>query len=243
MERVANFTLILNCMSTRLVVDRQEGLKESPELQPASYSRSVRLLAKIISYIFHPVFVPLYIILFIVYVHPYLFAGFSPFDKTRTVIMSAMMYSFFPLVTVLLLRGLKLIDSIHLGKQKDRIIPLVACGIWYFWVWYVWRNLPEYPKPAIQLALGIWISASLALLANIIMKVSLHAISLGVMLTFILALAFSQSLNFSLYISIAMLITGFVCTSRFIVSDHLPKEIYGGLATGAISMLIAHALG
>jgi hypothetical protein len=115
--------------------------------------------------------------------------------------------------------------------------------VWYFWIWYVWRNLPDYPAEAVQLTLAIWISVSLGLLANIIMKVSLHAISMGVALTFILALAFSQPLNFGIYISVALLATGLVCTSRFIVSDHTAKEVYGGLLVGVVSMLIAFFVG
>jgi hypothetical protein len=203
----------------------------------------IKVVAKIISYLFHPVFVPVYLVYFIVYLHPNLFAGFQPFDKTRTVIMSVAMYSFFPLVTVLLLKALQFISSFHLTTQKDRIIPLVACGVWYFWIWYVWRNLPDYPAEAVQLTLAIWISVSLGLLANIIMKVSLHAISMGVALTFILALAFSQPVNFGIYISVALLATGLVCTSRFIVSDHTAKEVYGGLLVGVVSMLIAFFVG
>jgi hypothetical protein len=230
-------------MSTDFIVDERNQLKDIRNtdlpLQPAA----VRIAAKIISYIFHPVFVPLYIVLFMVYIHPWIFAGFSDMDKTRTVMMAALMFTFFPIVTVLLLKALKFINTFHLNTQKDRIIPLVACGIWYFWIWYVWRNLPEYPKPAVQLALAIWISASLGLMANIIMKVSLHAISMGVMLTFILLLAFSQQLHFGIYISISLLIAGAVCTSRFIVSDHFPKEIYGGLFVGIISMLAASLFG
>lgn len=230
-------------MSAGLIVDEKNQLQEIRKndfpIQPAL----VRWAAKIISFIFHPVFVPLYIVLFMVYVHPWTFAGFSDLDKTRTVMMSALMFTFFPVVTVLLLKALKFIKTFHLVTQKDRIIPLVACGIWYFWIWYVWRNLPEYPQSAIQLALAIWISASLGLMANIIMKVSLHAISMGVMLTFIFMLAFTQSLNFGIYLSVAMLITGLVCSSRFIASDHSPKEIYGGLAVGMVSMLVAGWLG
>lgn len=230
-------------MSTDFIVDRKNQLKEIRNADFPPQPAAVRLAAKIISYIFHPVFVPLYIVLFMVYVHPWIFAGFSDLDKTRTVMMAALMFTFFPVVTVLLLKALKFINTFHLTTQKDRIIPLVACGIWYFWIWYVWRNLPEYPKPAIQLALAIWISASLGLMANIIMKVSLHAISMGVMLAFILLLAFSQQLNFGIYISLSLLIAGAVCTSRFIVSDHFPKEIYGGLFVGIVSMLAASLFG
>lgn len=230
-------------MSAGFIVDEKNTLKivrnKSFPPQPAM----IRFIAKFISYIFHPVFVPLYIVIFMVYVHPWIFAGFSEVDKSRTVIMSALMYTFFPIVTVLLLKALKFINTFNLVTQKDRIIPLVACGIWYFWIWYVWKNLPEYPASAIKLALAIWISASLGLMANIIMKVSLHAISMGVMLTFIFFLAFTQSLNFGFYLSIALLITGLVCSSRFIASDHEPKEIYGGLVVGAVSMLVAGWLG
>jgi hypothetical protein len=60
------------------------------------------------------------------------------------------------------------------------------------------------------------------------------------MLTFIILLAVAQPLNFGLYISIALLVTGVVCTSRFIVSDHSPAEVYGGLFVGVISMVIAN---
>lgn len=203
----------------------------------------VKALAKVISYIFHPAFVSVYIVFFIVYIHPNLFAGFQPIDKTRTVVMAFVMYTFFPIITVLLLKALKFITTFHLVTQKDRIIPLVACGVWYFWIWYVWRNLPDYPLAAVQLALAIWISVSLALMANIIMKVSLHAISMGVALTFILLLAFSQPLYFGVYISVVLFTTGLVLTSRFIISDHSAKEVYGGLLVGIVSMLVAYFVG
>jgi hypothetical protein len=193
--------------------------------------------------LFHPVFLPVLAVWFMLYRHPYLFAGFSSPDKMKVMVQAFVMFSFFPVITVLLLKALKFIGSFQLVAQKDRIIPLVACGIWYFWIWYVWRNLPDYPKPAIQLALAIWVSASAALMANIRMKISLHAIAASVLLTFIILLALSQHINLNIYISAAFLITGIVCTSRFIVSDHTAAEVYGGLALGAASMLIAYRLG
>jgi hypothetical protein len=230
-------------MSTGLIVDEKNQLQEIRSAGFPRQSATVRIAAKIISYIFHPVFVPVYIVIFIVYVHPYLFAGVSEWEKSLSVIRAILMYTFFPIVAVLLLKALDFIKSIFLTSQKDRIIPLVISGIWYFWIWYVWRNLPEYPHAAVQLTLAIWISVSLALMANIIMKISLHAISMGVLLAFVFLLAFSQQINFGIYISVALLIAGLVCTSRFIVSDHYPKEVYGGLALGIVSMLLAWGLG
>jgi len=229
-------------MNTVLMMNSKNQLHKTKE-QGAGTPAIIRLLASFFSYLFHPVFIPLYIVGFMVYEHPYLFAGFAPKEKILVVAQAFAMFTFFPLVTVLLLKALKFIESFHLATQKDRIIPLVACGVWYFWIWYVWRNLPDYPKPAVQLAMAVWITASLGLMANIYMKISLHAMSLGVMVAFILLLAFSQPLNFGIYISVSLLIAGIVCTSRFIVSDHTAKELYGGVLVGIISMLIASWLG
>ncbi len=230
-------------MATRLVVDEQNRLQEIKQEDASDQPLAVRWVARIISYIFHPAFVPVYLVAFMVYGHPYIFAGFSPFDKQRAVIMAVVMYAFFPLVTVGLLKALKFIEGVQLKTQKDRVIPLVACGIWYFWIWYVWHNLPDYPRQAVLFTLAAWISVSLALLANIIMKISLHAIAMGVMLGFIILSGFSESLHFGFYISIALLITGLVCTSRFIDSNHTAQEIYGGLVLGALSQMVAWWVG
>lgn len=230
-------------MSSRLVVDSQDGLKELRPGLPLPQPAGVRAAARFFSYLFHPVFIPVLVISFMLYQHPYLFAGFSRFDKIRVLMQAFVNYSFFPVVTVLLLKALNFISSFQLDKQKDRIIPLIACGIWYFWIWYVWRNLPDYPKASVQLTLAVWISASLALLANIIMKISLHAIAVGVMFCCMILLALNGDANMGLQLSLAFLITGITCTSRFIISDHSAAEVYGGLALGGLSMLLAWIAG
>jgi hypothetical protein len=156
-----------------------------------------------------------------------------------TVVQFFIMYAFFPLVTVLLAKGLGFLESIYLKTQKERIIPFIACEIYYFWMCYVLRHQPEFAREIIQLSLAIFIASSAGLMLNIYMKVSLHAISMGIVAAFMILLGVTQSVNFGLYISIAFFITGLVCTSRFIVSDHTQKEIYLGLLTGVLSMLVA----
>jgi len=230
-------------MHSRLEVDKQDGLREQRDATPVSHPLAIQWAARFFSYLFHPVFVPVMLIGFLVFIHPYLFAGMDGTRKILVLVQAIAMCTFFPLVTVLLLKALDFISSIQLHTQRDRIIPLVACGIWYFWLWYVWRNQPDYPAEAVRFALAIWISASLALLANIRMKISLHMIAAGVMLTFMIQLALVQELNFAVYISVALLVTGIIGSSRFIVSDHYPSEIYGGLALGALSMLVANQFG
>lgn len=233
-------------MDKRLVVDKQEGLKELTPLGLSPQPAAIRALARFFSYLFHPVFIPVYVVFFIVYIHPYYFVGYNPFDKFRLAMMSVVMYALFPIVTVLLLKGLGFISSVQLLTQKDRVIPLVACGIWYGWICYVWWNNHKLsdglsvPWDAVKFTLAVFLASWFALMANIKMKISLHAIAVGVMLTFVILIALSQTLSFGVYISIALLITGIVCTSRFVVSDHKPQEVYGGLLAGAVAMLLAH---
>lgn len=226
-------------MSTRLVVDQSSKLQEFRETGHQPQNVIIRLIAKVISYIFHPLFIPVYIAWFLISVQPYLFASFTPAEKLLAIIRFFIMYSFFPLVTVLLAKGLGFLDSIYLKTQKERIIPYIACGVYYFWMSYVLRHQPEFSKEVVQLSMAIFIASSLGLLVNIVMKVSMHTMSMGIMLAFMALLAFTQPGSYSVYISIAFLIAGLVCTSRFIVSDHTPTEIYTGLLVGGVSQLIA----
>lgn len=226
-------------MPPGLAVDDQNELQEVRNTIVTQQPIIIRIAAKVISYVFHPVFVPVYVAWFIINIQPYLFAGFIEWKKTTTMIQFFVMYSFFPLITTLLLKRLGFINSIYLKTQKDRIIPYIICMIYYFWVWYVLYRQPEYPNAIIQFSLAIFIASIIGLMANIYFKISMHTISVGVMLMFIILQSYSSNEGFGIYISVALLITGLVSTSRFIASDHTQKEVYGGLFAGIISQLIA----
>jgi len=230
-------------MPSGLVIDDQNELQEFRNTILSPQPVVIRVLAKIISYIFHPVFVPVYIAWFIINIQPYLFAGFGEWKKTTTMIQFLVMYAFFPIVTTLLLKRLDFIKSIFLKTQRDRIIPYIICMIYYFWVWYVLYRQPDYPPAIVQFSLAIFIASIIGLMANIYFKISMHAISVGVMLTFIILQALTGNDGFGVYISVALLITGLVCTSRFIVSDHTRLEVYGGLIAGILSQLIGNWFG
>ncbi len=235
-------------MSTRLIVDSERQLHEIREPDFPQQPALVRVAASFFSYLFHPIFLPVYVMIFLIFIHPWMFTGFDPVEKINTLRTAIMMFTFFPLITVLLLKGLQFIDSIHLKTQKERVIPFIASMIWYFWLWHVWRNLGktdvgDMPVEVVRFALAAFISSILGLMANIKMKISLHAIAAGVMLTFMVLLAIDHGLNFGVYLSIAIFITGVVCTSRFIVSDHTQTEVYGGLIVGVMSMLLGYWFG
>jgi hypothetical protein len=199
----------------------------------------LKIAAKIISWIFHPVFIPVYVLIFLLREQSYLFVALTGGKKTLTIIQFAVMYALFPVVTALLLKALGFISSIYMKTQRDRIIPYVICMIYYFWVWYVIKNQSIYPDELVQFTLSIFISSVLGLMSNAYMKISMHAMAVGAMATFILLLALQGAISSGIYISVVLLITGVVCTARLVVSDHTNKEIYTGLFIGVASMLLA----
>jgi hypothetical protein len=225
-------------MDPHLVVDDKDSLLEVRPKR-AIQSLPVRIIARVISYLFHPLFIPVYLFLLLLKASAYLFASFSDVGKLMLLGTFVIMYVMFPLLSVLLLKALGFIGSIHLRTQRDRIIPYVACMIWYWWIWYVMNNRPEVPRECVILSLAIFLASIGGLMANISMKVSMHAIAAGVMAAFVMLLGFSQDLNFGFYISGSILLTGAICTARFIDSDHTPKEIYVGLFIGVVTLLLA----
>jgi len=203
--------------------------------QPAG----IKFFAHLFSYFFHPLFIPVYVTWFIAFVHPAYFSGFNPQQKIWIIIRVAYTMVFFPFITVLLLKGLGFSKSIFLKTQQERIIPYIACGIFFFWAYLVFRNQPEIPKILTAFTFGVFLSSSAALLANIRMKISMHAIGMGGLVGIFLVIMFQHTMLMTWPLSLALLIAGFVCTSRMIVSDHTQNEIYSGLSLGLASQFVA----
>jgi len=202
------------------------------------FSPVLRFFAEVISVLLHPLFIPVYVLLFTLYESP-MTTALDPVQKTRLSISAGMMYVLFPLATVLLCKGLGFIESIRLRARKDRIIPYVACGVYYFWMWYVLRKQGSFPAPLAWFALGVFLASSVGLILNAYFKISMHALAAGVALTFLYILAFSSPFAYGLYLSVAILMAGLSCTARLISGEHNTIEVYAGLFCGIASMLIA----
>ncbi len=225
-------------MTTKFIAGSNNELLVKKQGIPTQHP-VLRAVSILFSYIFHPVFVPVYIVAFLLYMEPFLFIGFTARQKLLILIQAMLMYTFFPLVSIFLMKALNFISSVKLKDRKDRIIPFIACNIWYFWIWHVWRNLPQMPREAVVFAMSIFLASSIGLLANIYLKISMHGIALGIAVAFLTGLSFTYGIGLSLYVSIAAIISGMVCTARLILNDHQPVEIYWGFAVGLAAVTIA----
>ena len=200
---------------------------------------ALKWVAIFFSYTFHPIFIPFYAIWFLVYVHPSYFSGFSAPQKSQVLFITMLNLVFFPLLSVFLLKAVGFINSVFLRTQKDRIIPYMACGIFFFWGYTVFKQQDMYPAILSSFILGIFFASSGGLLANIYYKVSMHAIGMGGLTGLFIIIAYSNTMLMTWPLCTVLLMSGLVLTSRLIISDHTQKEIYTGFFIGLLAQLIA----
>jgi hypothetical protein len=216
--------------------DQVTGRTGSAPGQPAG----IRFLANFFSWVFHPLFITSYVMFFLIFIHPYIFAGFDQRTKIFRFLHIFLLTAFFPVFAVFLMWRLGLfMQSIYLRTTRERIIPYVFTMIFYWWPWNVFKNLPDSPPVAIHLLLGNFLAICGAWMSNIYYKISMHGVAMGGLICFFILFSFSDDYASGLYISLAFLTAGIVCSSRFIVSDHSAFEIYSGVLVGMLGQFIA----
>ncbi len=200
----------------------------------------IRFFAHFFSVVFHPLFIPLYVVAFLINYHPSYFSGFSfytKFEILRSVFVNTVI---FPAFALLVMKGLGFVQSIFLHTRQDRIGPYLVNMIFYFWMARVFFNFqPELTPVLASFMTGVFLTTAIALMANIFYKISMHAIGCGGLIGIFIIVMNTNSMLMTWPLSLALLITGLVCTSRLIVSDHTQKEIYLGFVVGLICQLAA----
>ncbi len=172
---------------------------------------------------------------------PGFFTGMSMQNKTKIVGSVAVNTIFFPLITVLLLKGLGFVKSIYLRTQRERIIPYVASNIFYFWIFLVFKNKSEVPLIATSFVLGIFLASSAALVLNSFFKISMHALGMGALCGILLVIIFSGfPFGTFLPLMVVILLTGIVSTSRLILSNHTMFDINCGILIAILSQMVAY---
>lgn len=202
-------------------------------------SAALRIAAQLVSIVFHPVFIPIYVTAVVLFVHPLLFAGYDDARKLKLLATVAVNLTFLPAITVFLSWRLGFLSGLQLKTQKERIIPLAAAMIFYFWCWFVLRNFVEIPEVYRDFLMGSFLTIIAAWLANIVFKVSLHMLAVGGLVGFAFVLVFMAEGSGAWYLAAAAMIGGVVGTARLLVSAHHPFDVYSGFLIGIICQMLA----
>ena len=209
------------------------------EPQPVQ-SKLLRVLATIASYVFHPVFMPTVMTLALYKLAPVSFAGMDIRELKLWLFRIGLSTLFFPLFSVALMKALGFIESLHLHTTKDRIIPLIATMIFYFWAEHIAANIPNTPLILRVLLMGAYWGIIMVFLINIFMKISMHTTAAGGMIGILIVLMIISRVNMVIPLFIALAISGIIGTARMLLGAHRIWEIWLGYILGALVMLAAY---
>lgn len=209
--------------------------------------RTLRALATLVSFVFHPVFMPVVMILLVYKLAPVNFAGIPVGNAVQAGSLGNLLFIvgsltiFFPLLAVLIMKGLGLVQTIEMHEQKDRILPLIAIMIFYFWANHVMGNLQPAPPFVVRLlVLGSFWSVIALFMASIFFKISMHATAAGGMLGLFIALLFINPIDMRVPLFVALILSGVIGTARLLLRAHRPGEVWAGYAVGLAVQLGAY---
>jgi hypothetical protein len=206
------------------------------------YPRFWVIMSRIISVVFHPLLVGVYMAAFIIFSNPGYFQYLDPKLRVLSIATVFVNNFLFPVIVVLLLRGLGFIDSIYLRTQKERIGPYMATIIFFFWTWYVFYNRYTAPQILRDTLQGIFYASILGSVFNIYFKISMHAMGVGGLVGMMIMILFDGYMFGLLPIALSVLIAGIVMSARLITADHQKGDVLAGFLVGVFCQLLAHTI-
>jgi hypothetical protein len=214
-------------------------LAEIPGQDQPPFSRGLRAAAHFFSTLFHPLLISTYVVVFLIYLHPSAFAGVDSHTRGLRMASTVLFTLVYPGIVILIASRLKLIRSLAMNNRQDRIIGLMVTMFFYWWTWNVFRNLSDIPEVAVHFTLGSFLAICAGWMCNIFFKISLHALAMGGLCAFFIIFGMNDPFASGLYISIAVLIAGLVCSSRLLLAEHTAFEIFIGLLAGVLTQWFA----
>ncbi len=210
-----------------------------PIAVPPYRSKLLRAIAWFFSVLLHPLLMSFYVVGFLMYFHPAVFVGVDEKTKRYRLASTILFTIFFPAITLLLARALKLVRNVSLPDRQDRIIGYLVAMFFYWWTWNVFRNLPDTPPVIVRFTFGMFLTVCGGWFCNIFFKISMHALALAAVCCFFLLFAPEDSFTSGLFIAIPLLATGLGLTSRLLLGAHRNVEIISGIIVGLLSQYIA----
>jgi hypothetical protein len=145
---------------------------------------------------------------------------------------------FIPIFFLILLKPLKIINSFHLENVKQRRIPLLLfTTISAFIINYIFDPV-HFRIPFYFFSAVFFCGLTCVLLSFLNYKISLHAIGISSLVTFIIGFSLLYHISNLWFISILIIALGWVISSRLIMKSHKVNELLMGLLLGAISQII-----
>ncbi len=195
-------------------------------------------IAKIISTILNPLFIPTIGLLILFNLNT--FIAYLPLKVKCIVLLIVFINTaIIPFLLLIFLKKFGIIDDINLHKRNQRIYPLIAGALLYYFTFYVLNNA-NLPSLINFYFLSATFLIIISLLVSLKWKISLHMISIGGLTGLFIITAVLFRIDISLIIIITILVSGLLGSSRLKLNLHSSSQVYAGYLTGLILMLLMY---
>ena len=194
----------------------------------------MRHFFNIISYTFHPLFIPIGGTIIYFMITPYSTLEIQSGNILPIFILTVII----PIIFFLILKNLGVISSIFLPTLQERKYPLyISCVLLLMILYKVIPN--NYVHELFFFFIGLLTATGAALILLFLkVKTSMHLLGMGSILMYMVGLSIHFEKNITLAISLFILLTGLVATSRLYLKAHNRAELLIGFLVGVCSQLI-----
>jgi hypothetical protein len=200
----------------------------------------LKRVATIISYIFHPVFIPFAVCMLMMMLCPALFSKVDAKVIGLWKIQIGLNTILYPLLVAFLLWRLGFTKNMYMRTNQERLGPLMASILFYFWNYYVFHkdqnNAPMLMK---SFLLATFISVSLLFLTTIFTKMSMHVAAIAGACSALLLLAILSPCASYMPFGISIGVLALVIWARLFLKEHTKAEVVSGLIIGIVSQVFA----
>ncbi|MCM5662578.1 hypothetical protein [Galbibacter mesophilus] len=195
----------------------------------------MRVFSKLISHLFNPIFAPVLGTALYFLISP----KYNPPEAIKLVLLAVLILTVvIPFISYLLLKNLGWVSNIELKETKERKLPLIVCIILTYIT--ILKIAPASYSAELYFyfvgILGALISALIMVYLDF--KISLHAMGISGLTTFIIGLSIHYEINITIGLAALILCVGSVATARLYLKSHKGLEIIAGLFIGVITQFI-----
>jgi membrane-associated phospholipid phosphatase len=195
-------------------------------------------LAQVLSVVFQPIFIPFYTMLLLFNAETFITYAVTP--EVRQYIYGIVLINavIMPSVVFMFLLRKGIIQSLHMTTASERTIPFLTVIICQLSTYFLFLKLPL-PSLLPQLVLAGVLSVVLALLINLLWKVSIHMLGMGGLVGTFIGLSVRYQVDALLLVIALILLAGLVGFARLRLNAHTPAQVYVGFVLGTALLTAA----
>ncbi len=207
-------------------------------------------IAYVLSVVMHPIFVLPMLLVYTYLTCRHLFIFNSQASMVTFTVYTIVSALILPLAGILTMRGLGLVSSLDMPTKQERIGPLLVTGMFYIWLFYNYYKNGDVPMPVKVVTLGSAVSLFFAFFLNNFSKLSLHGVGVGGLIIGVIIVGLKWSYGYLrltpdwqvhniLIVSILLVLSGAVLSSRLYLQAHNLQQIYHGVLLGVAGQVLA----